>query len=94
MINRVLVLQALTDVANICYCDKANDKANDKALNIVTTYMELTIGLKDIYLLNCNNININDNHIVEKDVLIIEPVVGQEIEIPLEHIISCSVIDL
>lgn len=90
MINRVLVLQALTDVANICYCDKANDKA----LNIVTTYMELTIGLKDIYLLNCNNININDNHIVEKDVLIIEPVVGQEIVIPLEHIISCSVIDL
>lgn len=90
MINRVLVLQALTDVANICYCDKANDKA----LNIVTTYMELTIGLKDIYLLNCNNININNNHIVEKDVLIIEPVVGQEIEIPLEHIISCSVIDL
>lgn len=90
MINRVLVLQALTDVANICYCDKANDKA----LNIVTTYMELTIGLKDIYLLNCNNININDNHIVEKDVLIIEPVVGQEIEIPFEHIISCSVIDL
>lgn len=90
MINRVLVLQALADVANICYCDKANDKA----LNIVTTYMELTIGLKDIYLLNCNNININDNHIVEKDVLIIEPVVGQEIEIPLEHIISCSVIDL
>lgn len=90
MINRVLVLQALTDVANICYCDKANDKA----LNIVTTYMELTIELKDIYLLNCNNININDNHIVEKDVLIIEPVVGQEIEIPLEHIISCSVIDL
>ena len=90
MINRVLILQALTDVANICYCDKANDKA----LNIVTTYMELTIGLKDIYLLNCNNININDNHIVEKDVLIIEPVVGQEIEIPLEHIISCSVIDL
>lgn len=90
MINRVLVLQALTDVANICYCDKANDKA----LNIVTTYMELTIGLKDIYILNCNNININDNHIVEKDVLIIEPVVGQEIEIPLEHIISCSVIDL
>lgn len=90
MINRVLVLQALTDVANICYCDKANDKA----LNIVTTYMELTIGLKDIYLLNCNNININDNHIVEKDVLIIEPVVGREIEIPLEHIISCSVIDL
>ena len=90
MINRVLILQALTDVANICYCDKANDKA----LNIVTTYMELTIGLKDIYLLNCNNININNNHIVEKDVLIIEPVVGQEIEIPLEHIISCSVIDL
>lgn len=90
MINRVLVLQAITDVANICYCDKANDKA----LNIVTTYMELTIELKDIYLLNCNNININDNHIVEKDVLIIEPVVGQEIEIPLEHIISCSVIDL
>lgn len=90
MINRVLVLQALADVANICYCDKANDKA----LNIVTTYMELTIGLKDIYLLNCNNININNNHIVEKDVLIIEPVVGQEIEIPLEHIISCSVIDL
>ena len=90
MINRVLVLQALADVANICYCDKANDKA----LNIVTTYMELTIGLKDIYLFNCNNININDNHIVEKDVLIIEPVVGQEIEIPLEHIISCSVIDL
>lgn len=90
MINRVLVLQTLTDVANICYCDKANDKA----LNIVTTYMELIIGLKDIYLLNCNNININDNHIVEKDVLIIEPVVGQEIEIPLEHIISCSVIDL
>lgn len=90
MINRVLVLQALADVANICYCDKANDKA----LNIVTTYMELTIELKDIYLLNCNNININNNHIVEKDVLIIEPVVGQEIEIPLEHIISCSVIDL
>lgn len=90
MINRVLVLQALADVANICYCDKANDKA----LNIVTTYMELTIGLKDIYLFNCNNININNNHIVEKDVLIIEPVVGQEIEIPLEHIISCSVIDL
>ena len=90
MINRVLVLQALADVANICYCDKANDKA----LNIVTTYMELTIGLKDIYLLNCNNININNNHIVEKDVLIIEPVVGQEIEIPLEHIITCSVIDL
>ena len=90
MINRVLVLQALADVANICYCDKANDKA----LNIVTTYMELTIGLKDIYLLNCNNININNNHIIEKDVLIIEPVVGQEIEIPLEHIISCSVIDL
>lgn len=90
MINRVLVLQVLADVANICYCDKANDKA----LNIVTTYMELTIGLKDIYLLNCNNININNNHIVEKDVLIIEPVVGQEIEIPLEHIISCSVIDL
>ena len=90
MINRVLVLQVLTDVANICY----SDNANNKALNIVTTYMELTIGLKDIYLLNCNNININDNHIVEKDVLIIEPVVGQEIEIPLEHIISCSVIDL
>lgn len=90
MINRVLVLQALADVANICYCDKANDKA----LNIVTTYMELTIGLKDIYLFNCNNININNNHIVEKDILIIEPVVGQEIEIPLEHIISCSVIDL
>ena len=90
MINRVLVLQALADVANICYCDKSNDKA----LNIVTTYMELTIGLKDIYLFNCNNININNNHIVEKDVLIIEPVVGQEIEIPLEHIISCSVIDL
>lgn len=90
MINRVLVLQALADVANICYCDKVNDKA----LNIVTTYMELTIGLKDIYLLNCNNININNNHIVEKDVLIIEPVVGQEIEIPFEHIISCSVIDL
>lgn len=90
MINRVLVLQALLDIANICYCDKANDKA----LNIVTTYMELTIGLKDIYLFNCNNININNNHIVEKDVLIIEPVVGQEIEIPLEHIISCSVIDL
>lgn len=90
MINRVLVLQTLTDVANICYCDKANDKA----LNIVTTYMELTIELKDIYLLNCNNININDNHIVEKDVLIIEPVVGQEIEIPFEHIIRCSVIDL
>ena len=90
MINRVLVLQALADVANICYCDKANDKA----LNIVTTYMELTIGLKDIYLFNCNNININNNHIVEKDVLIIEPVIGQEIEIPLEHIISCSVIDL
>ena len=90
MINRVLVLQALADVANICYCDKANDKA----LNIVTTYMELTIGLKDIYLFNCNNIDINNNHIVEKDVLIIEPVVGQEIEIPLEHIISCSVIDL
>lgn len=90
MINRVLVLQALADVANICYCDKANDKA----LNIVTTYMELTIELKDIYLFNCNNININNNHIVEKDVLIIEPVVGQEIEIPLEHIISCSVIDL
>ena len=90
MINRVLVLQALADVANICYCDKANNKA----LNIVTTYMELTIGLKDIYLFNCNNININNNHIVEKDVLIIEPVVGQEIEIPLEHIISCSVIDL
>ena len=90
MINRVLVLQALADVANICY----SDKANDKALNIVTSYMELTIGLKDIYLFNCNNININNNHIVEKDVLIIEPVVGQEIEIPLEHIISCSVIDL
>ena len=90
MINRVLVLQVLTDAANICYCDKANDKA----LNIVTTYMELTIGLKDIYLFNCNNIDINNNHIVEKDVLIIEPVVGQEIEIPLEHIISCSVIDL
>lgn len=90
MINRVLVLQSLADVANICYCDKANDKA----LNIVTTYMELTIGLKDIYLFNCNNININNNHIVEKDVLIIEPIVGQEIEIPLEHIISCSVIDL
>lgn len=90
MINRVLVLQALADAANICY----SDKANDKALNIVTTYMELTIGLKDIYLLNCNNIDINNNHIVEKDVLIIEPVVGQEIEIPLEHIISCSVIDL
>ena len=50
MINRVLVLQALADVANICYCDKANDKA----LNIVTTYMELTIRLKDIYLFNCN----------------------------------------
>ena len=90
MINRVLVLQALADVANICYCDKANDKA----LNIVTTYLELTIELKDIYLFNCTNININNNHIVEKDVLIIEPVVGQEIEIPLEHIISCSVIDL
>lgn len=90
MVNRLLVLQALTDVANICYCDKKNDKA----LNIVTTYMELTIGLKDIYLLSCNNININDNHIVEKDVLIIEPVVGQEIEIPFEHIINCSVIDL
>lgn len=90
MINRVLVLQALLDIANICY----GDKANDKALNIVTTYMELTIGLKDIYLFNCNNININNNHIVEKDVLIIEPVVGQEIEIPVEHIISCYVIDL
>lgn len=90
MINRLLVLQALTDATNFCYCNKSNVKA----LNIVTTYMELTIGLKDIYLLSCNNININDNHIVEKDVLIIEPVVGQEIEIPFEHIISCSVIDL
>ena len=90
MINRGLVLQALADVANICYCDKANDKA----LNIVTTYMELTIELKNIYLLNCNNINVNNNHIIEKDVLIIEPVVGQEIVTPLEHIISCYVIDL
>lgn len=92
MINRVLVLQALTDIANICY--NSDKKPDNVALSIITTYMELQIKLSDIYILNCNNININDNHIVEKDVLIIEPVVGQEIEIPLEHIISCSVIDL
>ena len=92
MTHRILVLQALTDVANICY--NSDEKSENFALRIITTYMELQIKLSDIYLLNCNNININDNHIVEKDVLIIEPVVGQEIEIPLEHIISCSVIDL
>lgn len=92
MINRVLVLQALTDIANICYI--SDKKPDNVALSIITTYMELQIKLSDIYLLSCNNININDNHLVEKDVLIIEPVVGQEIEIPFEHIISCSVIDL
>ena len=92
MINRVLVLQALTDVANICY--NSDKKSDNFALSIITTYMELQIKLSNIYLLSCNNINFNDNHIVEKDVLIIEPVVGQEIEIPFEHIISCSVIDL
>lgn len=90
MATRLTVLLTIKDCINIC---SFGDK-NNKALNIVTTYMELTIELKNIYLLNCNNININDNHIVEKDVLIIEPVVGQEIEIPFEHIISCSVIDL
>ena len=90
MATRLSVLLTIKDCINIC---SFGDK-NNKALNIFTTYMELTIGLKDIYLLNYNNININDNHIVEKDVLIIEPVIGQEIEIPLEHIISCSVIDL
>ena len=63
-------------------------------MKIVTTYMQLIIKLTDIYLLSCNNININDEHILEKDVLIIEPVVGQEIEIPFEHIIECNVIDL
>ena len=92
MINRVLVLQALTDIANIYY--NSDKKPDNVALIIITSYMELQIKLSDIYVLSCNNININDNHIVEKDVLIIEPVVGQEIEIPLEHIISCSVIDL
>ena len=92
MINRVLVLQALTDIANICY--NSDNKPDNVALIIITTYMELQIKLSDIYVLSCNNININDNHIVEKDVLIIEPVVGQEIEIPFEHIISCSVINL
>lgn len=92
MINRVLVLQALTDVANICY--NSDKKPDNVALSIITTYMELQIKLSEIYLLSYNNINVNDIHIVEKDVLIIEPVVGQEIEIPLEHIISCYVIDL
>lgn len=90
MSKRLLVLQAIIDCINIC---RLGDKDN-KALNVVTSYMELTIELTNIYNLSCINININDNHIVEKDVLIIEPVVGQEIEIPLEHIISCSVIDL
>lgn len=91
MLTRVLVLQMLTDVANICYRDK---KPDNVALSIITTYMELKIKLTDIYLLSCNNININNNHIVEKDVLIIEPVVGQEIEIPFEHIEECNVINL
>ena len=90
MSKRLLVLQAIIDCINIC---RLGDKDN-KALNVVTSYMELTIELTNIYNLSCNNININDNHIIDNDILIIEPVVGQEIEIPLEHIISCSVIDL
>ena len=32
--------------------------------------------------------------ILERDNLIVEPVIGQGIEIPFENIISCSVIDL
>ena len=90
MLKRLLVLQAIIDCINICRLD---DKDN-KALNVVTSYMELTIELTNIYNLSCINININDNHIIENDVLTIEPVVGREIEIPLDHIINCSVIDL
>ena len=92
MINRALVLQALTDAANTCY--NSDKKPDNVALRIITTYMELTIELTNIYNLSCINININDNHIIDNDVLTIEPVVGQEIEIPLDHIINCSVIDL
>ena len=90
MSKRLLVLQAIIDCINIC---RLGDKDN-KALNVVTSYMELTIELTNIYNLSCINININDNHIIENDVLIIEAVVGREIEIPLDHIINCSVIDL
>lgn len=90
MTKRLLVLQAIIDCINIC---RLGDKEN-KVLNVVTSYMEMTIELTNIYNLSCINININDNHIIENDVLIIEPVVGKEIEIPLDHIISCSVIDL
>ena len=90
MLIRAIVLQSIAEISTIS-CKKERE---NKALKIVTTYMELIIKLTDIYLLSCNNININDEHILEKDVLIIEPVVGQEIEIPLEHIIECNVIDL
>ena len=90
MSKRLLVLQAIIDCINIC---RLGDKEN-KALNVVTSYMELTIELTNIYNLSCNNININDNHILERDTLIVEPVIGQGIEIPFENIISCSVIDL
>ena len=90
MSKRLLVLQAIIDCINIC---RLGDKDN-KALNVVTSYMELTIELTNIYNLSCNNININDNHILERDTLIVEPVIGQGIEIPFENIISCSVIDL
>lgn len=90
MSKRVLVWKAIKDCINICcFGDKDN-----KALNIVTSYMKLTIELSNIYYLSCNNININDNHIVEREVLIVEPVIGQGIEIPFESIISCSVINL
>ena len=90
MSKRLLVLQAIIDCINIC---RLGDKEN-KALNVVTSYMELTIELTNIYNLSCNNININDNHILERDTLIVEPVIGQGIEIPFENIINCSVIDL
>lgn len=90
MLIRAIVLQSIAEISAIS-CKKERE---NKALKIVTTYMELIIKLTDIYLLSCNNININDEHILEKDVLIIEPVVGQEIEIPFEHIIECNVIDL
>lgn len=90
MSKRLLVLRAIIDCINIC---RVGDKDN-KALNIVTSYMELKIELVNIYYLSCNNININDNHIYERDTLIVEPVIGKGIEIPFENIISCSVIDL
>ena len=90
MATRLSVLEIIKDCINIC---SFGDKEN-KALNVVTSYMELTIELTNIYNLSCNNININDNHILERDTLIVEPVIGQEIEIPFEHIISCSVINL